>query len=290
MSLRLILKLAFLPLRRSWFLLTLMVVSFAQLMLLLCFAASIYLEIQKTDHYAQTAKFVTLQLKEAALGADQVLELIKSESPGSKLPLDAEELSAEEVLKQMETEEPEVVQTVRALGGEGVSLIPKVIVIRGEVPNSAIEKLKLMTEVAKVEVSPIHHARLKSFYRHLELELKGAFLLFLFLVLVQLLVFQRVQQRDLVEVIQNLMAWGSSSMRAKLPGAFSLFLLSLVSMVIAAIEWLILSQQVWKGNAFLGELSLNRSLTFPLGPAAILMLIILALSWIISLGGRGTQE
>lgn len=290
MSARLLLKLSILPLRRSWFLLGLMVVSFAQLLFLLSFAASVYLEIQKTEHFAQTAKFVTLQLKDPALGVEQIRELLATEPKSSNLPLEIEELSTEDVLNRMETEEPEVVQTVRSLGAEGHSLIPKVIAIRGEVQPSTVEKLKLMAEISRVDVSPIHHARLTQFYRHLKQELQAGFVLFLFLVLVQLLVFQRVQQRDLNEVARNLMAWGASPIRAKVPAALSLFTLSLVSMVLAAGEWLLARNQFWKTNAFLGELSLDRSLEFPWSSMGLFMLGILVLSWILSLAGRGVEE
>lgn len=283
MNPRLLVKLATLPLKRSWFLLGLMVISFAQLMLLLWFAASIYLEIQKTEHYSNTAKFITLQVKDPALSAFQIQD---------KVPKDAavEELQTEEVLKRMETEEPEIVQTVRSLGPEGLQLVPKVILIRGEVPDETVESLKMMTEIAKVEVSPIHHARLKSFYKHLAFELKIGFLLFLFLVLVQLLVFQRVQQRDLSEVVRNLLAWGAGYGKAKLPGAMSLFILSLISMVLSSLEWMIFNQTVWQGNAFLGELSLDRSLSFPIGPVTIMMAMILVMSLIISFAGRSQEE
>lgn len=283
MNPRLLIKLATLPLKRSWFLLGLMVISFAQLMLLLWFAASIYLEIQKTEHYSNTAKFVTLQVKDASLTPFQIQEKLPPETA-------VEELQTEEVLKRMETEEPEIVQTVRSLGPEGLQLVPKVILIRGEVPAETLESFKMMTEVAKVEVSPIHHARLKSFYKHLAFELKIGFLLFLFLVLVQLLVFQRVQQRDLSEVVRNLLAWGSSYGTAKLPGAMSLFILSLLAMFLSSIEWIIFNQSVWRGNAFLGELSLDRSLSFPFGPVAVMMALILAMSLIISFSGRSQEE
>ena len=288
MSLRLMLKLASLPLKRSWFLLGLMVISFAQLMLVLWFSASIYLEIQKTEHYSASAKFITLQIKDAALTAEQIREKLPRTADQSAIGV--EELETEEVLKRMETEEPEIVRTVRSLGPEGIQLVPKVILIRGEVSDAIIEQLKLMTEVSKVEVSPIHHARLKSFYRHLAYELKIGFILFLFLVLVQLLVFQRVQQRDLNEVVQNLLAWGAGYGRAKLPGAMSLFLLSLISMLVSAVEWWIFNAKVWEGNAFLGELSLDRHLSFPVGPVVVMMGIILVMSIIISFAGRSSDE
>jgi hypothetical protein len=283
MTPRLMLKLATLPLKRSWFLLGLMVSSFAQLMLVLWFSASVYLEIQKTEHYSATAKFVTLQIKDPTLSEFQIRE---------KLPPDTavEELQTEEVLKRMETEEPEIVQTVRSLGNEGLQLVPKVILIRGEVPDAALEQLKMMTEVSKVEVSPIHHNRLRSFYKHLAGELKIGFLLFLFLVLVQLLVFQRVQQRDLNEVVRNLLAWGAGYGKAKLPGAMSLFLLSVIAMVLSSVEWLVFNRTVWRGNAFLGELSLDRSLSFPVGPVLVMMAVILAMSLVISFAGRSSDE
>jgi hypothetical protein len=288
-KLRLMLKLAALPLRRSWLLLTLMVVSFAQLMLLLWFAASIYLEIQRTDHYAQTAKFVSLQVKDDAfLKSDLESKLEEWGVQVSRLSM--EELKTDEVLAKMETEEPEVVQTVRALGPDGLQLVSRVFLLRGELTDQALEQLKLMPVFSRVEVSPIHHARLKSFYGHLGKELKAGFVLFLFLVLVQLLVFQRVQLRDLSEVERNLLAWGASYSQAKLPGAFSLFLLSVTAMVLSSLEWWILSQNVWKGNAFLGELSLDRQLHFPWWWVMILMACILGMSVVLSFSGRGSEE
>lgn len=282
MNPRLLLKLALLPLKRSWFLLGLMIVSFAQLMLLLWFAASIFQEIKRTDHYAQTAKFISLQVKDEGLSLDKVREQV----PGASV----EELMTEEVLKRMETEEPEVVQTVRAMGPDGLKLVPKVILVRGEVSDAEIEQLKLMTEISRVEVSPIHHARLKSFYQHLTFELRIGFILFLFLVLVQLLVFQRVQQRDLSEVVRNFLAWGSSYGVAKLPGAMSLFLMSLIAILLSSLEWAFFNQKIWKGNAFLGELSLDRSLSFPYTSVLSMMGVILVLSVIVSFAGRGSEE
>lgn len=288
MTPRLMWKLASLPLKRSWFLLGLMMVSFAQLMLVLWFAAAVYLEIQKTEHYSQTAKFVTLQVKDQSLTVEQIRDKLPPAS--DKSPVVVEELTTEDVLKRMETEEPEVVQTVRSLGPEGLQLVPKVILIRGEVAETTLEELKMMTEISRVEVSPIHHARLKSFYRHLSFEMKIGFLLFLFLVLVQLLVFQRVQQRDLAEVVRNMLAWGAGYGRAKLPGAMSLFLLSLISIAISAVEWMIFNDRIWQGNAFLGELSLDRKLSFPFSSVGVMMLLILAMSLIISFAGRGAEE
>ncbi|MBS1957903.1 MAG: hypothetical protein JST80_00380 [Bdellovibrionales bacterium] len=288
MTPRLMWKLASLPLKRSWFLLGLMMVSFAQLMLVLWFAAAVYVEIQKTEHYSRTAKFITLQVKDPSLTLDQVRD--KLPVTNDKSPVSVEELQTEDVLKRMETEEPEVVQTVRSLGPEGLQLVPKVILIRGEVPDTSIERLKMMTEVSRVEVSPIHHARLRSFYHHLSFEMKIGFLLFLFLVLVQLLVFQRVQQRDLAEVVRNMLAWGAGYGKARLPGAMSLFLLSLISIVISAIEWMIFNERVWRGNAFLGELSIDRSLSFPFSSAGFMILLILAMSLVISFAGRGDEE
>ena len=121
MNLRLMLKLATIPLRRSWFLLGLMTLSFAQVMLALWFSGGIQQEIRHTETYAKDARFVSIQLKEEAnqpgsITVESIRDQLKDYDVG------IEELKTEDVLARMETEEPDIVQTVRSIGNEGLSL------------------------------------------------------------------------------------------------------------------------------------------------------------------------
>ena len=257
LNLRLISKLAILPLRRSWGLLSLMVLSFAQVLLGLWFCGAIQNEIKHTSIYARDARFVTIQMKDATSSLDPIRELFQD------YKVSFEELKTEEVLQKMEAEEPEIAQTVRSIGNEGLQLMPRLVTIRGVFPETIIEKIKMMTEVYRVDMSPVHHARLLSFFEHLYMELRITVFLILFLIIVQMLAFQRLQRRDLAQVNQNLAAWGVDGVQAKLPAFFSLLFLGGLSFLISGIEWFSFQSWVWKYNAFLGELSLNRSLSFP---------------------------
>ena len=258
LNLRLLSKLAVLPLRRSWGLLSLMVLSFAQVLLGLWFCGAIQNEIKNTRDYARDARFVTIQMKDATSSLDPIHELFQDQK------VSFEELKTDEVLQKMEAEEPEIAQTVRSIGNEGLQLMPRLVTVRGIFPEAIVEKIKMMTEVYRVDMSPVHHARLLNFFEHLHIELKLTVFLILFLIFVQLLAFQRLQRRDLSEVNQNLSAWGVDGFQAKLPAFFSLLFLSASAFLISGVEWVVFQKWIWKYNAFLGELSLNRSLSFPI--------------------------
>lgn len=289
MNLRLMLKLATIPLRRSWVLLGLMSLSFAQVMLALWFSGGVQQEIRHTEAYAKQARFVTVQLKEEAnLPGSVTVEAIRDELRGQDVGI--EELKTEDVLARMETEEPDVVQTVRSIGNQGLQLMPKLLLVRGIIADSSIEKIKMMTDVYKLDVSPVHHARLVSFYQHLSLELRIVIFLIMFLVVVQLLVFQRIQQRDLTEVLRNLVSWGVNGIQARLPGFFSILVLSSISFVVSIVEWFIFQKLVWNNNAFLGELSLDRTLALPYSLCALTFFAVLFMGMILSFSGRSIEE
>jgi hypothetical protein len=283
MSLRLLLKLALLPLMRSKLLLGLMIVSFAQLMLALWFCGAVQKEIAHTRQYANTAKFISVQMKDEGTS----LDTIKDTLSGNDVTF--EELKTDDILKKMEDEEPDVVQTVRAIGSEGLQLVPKVLLARGNISDEAIEKVKLMTEVYRVDATPVHHARLLHFYDHLSFEMKIAIFLILFLIIVQLLVFQRIQGRDSKEVMQNLLAWGVGAMQARIPGFVSLVTLSLFAVALSVFEWFSFRNSIWKNNAFLGELSIEHTLSFPNGMVTLTFIAIVAASVMLSFAGRGEE-
>ena len=284
MNFRLLFKLATIPLRRSWVLLGLMLLSFAQVMLALWFCGGIQNEITNTQSYARDAHFMTVQLKEETTSVEPIRELFKD------YDVSFEELKTEDVLKKMEIEEPEIVQTVRSTGNEGLQLMPRMLLVRGAFPEELVEKIKMMTDVFKVDVSPVHHARLLSFYKHLAFELRIAVFLILFLVLVQLLVFERIQQRDLADGLRNLMAWGAGGMWARFPGFLSLVVLSGASFAISLVEWIVFQKWVWNRNAFLGELSLDRVINLPYGLCFFTFLGIMAAGIVLNFSGRNAEE
>lgn len=283
-NLRLLFKLALLPLFRSWLLLGLMIISFAQVMLALWFCGSVQKELQETRRYASHAKLVTIQMKEPNASVDAIRDALQGDD------VSFEELKTEEILKKMEEEEPELIQTVRSLGAEGLQLVPKILTVRGLVNEEALEKVKLMTEVYRVDQSPVHHARLQGFYSHLGFEMRICILLILFLVMVQLLVFQRIQNRDSQEVMKNLLAWGVSGIQARVPGFLSILSLSSFSILISSIEWLVFRKWIWKNNAFLGELSIDHSLAFPFLLVFITFLAVAGVSLVLSFSGRTREE
>ncbi len=284
MNLRLLFKLALLPLIRSWFLLGLMMVSFAQLMLALWFCGSIQKELSHTQNYANTAKFITIQMKDEAASIEPIQELLKGPE------VNVEELKTEDVLKRMEEEEPEVVQTVRAIGNEGLQLVPRMLTARGNIAEDTIEKIKLMTDVYRVDASPVHHARLIRFYRHLSFEMNISILLITFLVLVQLLVFQRIQSRDSAQVMRDLLAWGVGAMQARVPGFLSILSLSGFSILLSIGEWFGFRKWIWKNNAFLGELSLEHTMSFPFLLVGLTFLVMIAVALLLSFSGRTAEE
>lgn len=281
---RLIGKLAVLPLKRSWGLLGLMVLSFAQVLLSLWFCGAVQNEIGLTTDYADKAHFVTVQMKDGNTSVEPIRELFADYQVGF------EELKTEDVLKKMEAEEPEIAQTVRSIGNEGLQLMPRLISIRGVFPEALVDKIKLMTEVYRVDSSPVHHSRLKTFFQHLKIEIRIAVLLILFLILVQLLAFQRLQRRDLSEVNRNLSAWGVDGFQAKLPAFFSLLFLSGISFLISGLEWVGFQKFIWKNNAFLGELSLDRSLGFPLNWFLICLVVVSAIGVFLSFSIMGSRD
>lgn len=283
-NLRLLFKLALLPLKRSWFLLGLLTISFSQLMLALWFCGSVQKELELSRNYASKAKFVTVQMKDNHASTSGVKEAFQLDS------VSIEELKTEDVLKKMEEEEPELVQTIRSLETEGLGLVPKIVIVQGLIPEEVLEKVKLMTEVSRVDQSPVHHARLQGFYKHLAFEIRISVLMILFLALVQLLVFQRIQSRDSAEVSHNLLAWGVSSVAARLPGFLSMISLNVFSLLLSVVEWFSFRAKVWKNNSFLGELSLDHSLSFPAGFVFLTLLAIVILSLMLSFSGKAVEE
>ena len=284
MSPRLLMKLAWLPIRRSWILFALMILSFAQIMLALWFFGAIQKELMHTRQYAMTAKFISIQLKDETLSLDAIKEALEGDD------VSFEELKTEAVLKKMEDEEPEIVQTVRAIGSEGLQLVPKILLVRGSVSDEALAKVKLMTGVYRLDVTPVHHARLLRFYTHLSFEIKMSILLILFLIGVQLLVFQRIQSRDSKEIMQNLLAWGVSSLQVRIPGLVSILSLSFFAAILSLVEWFSFRAWVWKNNAFLGELSLEHTLTFPFTLVAGTFVAMVASALLLSFSGQTKEE
>jgi hypothetical protein len=281
---QLLLKLALIPFRRGWGVLGLMVISLAQMFLALWFCALLQNEISHTRQFAEQAKLITIQLK------DQVdaLPRIKEALEGQDATL--EEWNSDDVLAKMEKDEPELVQTVRSIGPEGGLLFPKLVVIRGVISPERLEKMKMMTEIARLDQSPVHHARLKGFYQHIGLEIKIAATLLLLLVLVQLVVFQRIQNRDASEVVANLTAWGVPAIRARLPSFLSMITLSGFAAILSVLEWGIFRTFIWKDNAFLGELSLDHGLSFPWGSVALTFLVVALMSLVLVYSGRAVEE
>lgn len=276
LNLRLISKLAILPLKRSWGLLGLMVMSFAQVLLGLWLTGAVQNEIRNTSDYARDARFVTIQMKDSNASVEPIRQLFK------EYDVSFEELKTEEVLQKMDSEEPEIAQTVRAIGNEGLQLMPRLLAIRGMFPETIPDQIKLMTDVYRVDVSPVHHARLLKFFDQLHVELRIGLMMVLFLITVQLLAFQRLQRRDLTEVNRNLSAWGVDGFQAKFPSFLSLLFLSGFSFLVSIVEWFIFQKWIWKNNAFLGELSLDRNLTFPANWFFMGMVVIALISVILS--------
>ncbi len=282
--LRLMFKLALLPLTRSWFVLGLLILSFSQLMLALWFCGSVQKELTLSREYASKAKFATIQMKDVHASIDPIKDAL--EGPNTTV----EEMKTDDVLKKMEEEEPELIQTVRTLSAEGLQLVPRILTVRGILSEEGLEKVKLMTDVYRVDVSPVHHARLQGFYKHLGFEMRISVLMILFLVLVQLLVFQRIQSRDSAEVMRNLLAWGMGGVPARVPGFLSMIALSAFALVLSVIEWFAFRGAVWKNNAFLGELSIDHTMKFPVGFVFLTLLVIAILSLVLSFSGRTSEE
>jgi len=282
--LRLYIKLALIPFRRAWVVLGLMAVSLAQLFLALWFCGLLQNEISHTRKFADEAKLITLQLKENVEADSKIREILDGQDAT------IEEWKAEDVLSKMEQDEPELVQTVRSIGPEGVQLFPKMVVIRGVVSPERIEKLKLLTEVSRLDQSPVHHARLKNFYRHLELEIRIASALLALLILVQMVVFQRIQSRDANEVVSHLTAWGVSTVRARIPALVLMVTLSGIAALLAVVEWGIFKTRIWKSNAFLGELSIDHALAFPWSSVGLTFFMVILMSLVLVYSGRAIEE
>jgi hypothetical protein len=264
--------------------LALMVISIAQLMLGLWFCGTIQSEISHTRNYASKARLVTVQLKDEKSSLDPIRELLSGRDAT------VEEWSTEEVLSKMEQEEPDLIQTVRSVGSEGLQLFPKLAVLQGVVPDEVLDQIKMMTEVARVDSSPVHHARLLGFYGHLETEIRIAVLLLIALLLVQLVVFQRIQARDTLEVMRNLVSWGVAPYTARLPALISMIFLSGSAALISVGEWICFRTWVWKYNAFLGELSLDHSLPFPWSLVALTLLALMGMATVLVYSGRIAEE
>ena len=255
---RILLKLSFLPIRRSWMLVGFLAVSLAQILLALWLCGGITSELARTEAYADRSRFVTIQLRDESVLTDPIKQVLEGED------VSIEELKSAQVLERLEAEEPEIVQTIQSVGGEGLGLGPRMILARGPIPDAALEKIKLMTEVSRVESSPVHHARLKRFYSHLGFEMRIAVALIVFLTAVQILVCHRILGRDSQEVSRNLSSWGASNVDALLPGFGSLFLITQGAFALSLVEWWAFRTWVWKENSFLGELSVDRNLDFPM--------------------------
>jgi hypothetical protein len=283
-SASLMMRLSLLPFRRSWVVIGLMVISLAQLMLGLWFCGSLQEEIRQTRLYADQAKLVTIQMKEGEGSTDSIRQALGEND------VTFEEWKTEDVLTKMEQEEPELLQTVRSMGKEGLQLVPRLLVARGLISDGVIEKIKLMTEVSRVDASPVHHSRLLGFYGHLGVEIRIAVSLLLILVFVQFIVFERIQGRDAREVTTNLLAWGVPVWKARLPAFLSMVTLSLLAATLSVGEWLFFRKWIWRNNSFLGELSIDHSLAFPWLMVALTFAGVFALSLILVFSGRAIEE
>ena len=291
-SASLMMRLSLLPFRRSWVVIGLMVISLAQLMLGLWFCGSLQEEIRQTRVYADRAKLVTIQMKDAPTkdeepSIDPIRQLLGA---GESSAVSLEEWKTDEVLAKMEQEEPELVQTVRAVGKEGIQLVPRLLVARGLISDEAVGKIRLMTEVARVDSSPVHHARLLGFYGHLGVEIRIAVALLLILVFVQFVVFERIQSRDAREVVSNLLSLGVPLWRARLPAFLSMITLSLLAAAISVAEWIFFQRWIWKNNAFLGELSIDHSLAFPWFMVGLTFVAVFLLGSVLVFSGRTVEE
>ncbi len=280
----LLFRLAMLPFKRSWVVLGLMLISLAQMMLGVWFCGSLQDEISRTRLYATEARMVTIQLKDEKSDPAPIRDLLS----GPDVSL--EEWKTEETLAKLEQEEPELVQTIRSIGAEGMQLVPRLLVARGRVSDEALSKIKMMTDVARIESSPVHHARLLHFYQHLGLEIKIALAVLLVLIFVQLVVFQRIQARDMNEVVGNLIAWGVTSFKARFPAFLSMLSLSLIASFISVGEWIFFRKWIWRDNAFLGELSLDHSLPFPWAMVGLTFLSVMVMSVVLVFAGRVSEE
>lgn len=282
MKLRLMLKISFLPWIRSSTLQSLIAVSIAQLLLGAWLGGAIVQEIRRTKKFANDAKWITVQTKEDR--SKEIKEIIKDFS------VSFEELSTDDVLNRMEPEEPEVVQTVKSMGAEGLQLIPKVVLLKGLLPDTEIEKIKILPGIARIDVSPVHHHRLQSFYQHLQLEMRIAVGMILFLMMVLLLSLQRIQVRDLKEVKENLLTWGASHLQSRLPLFFSLIGMTLIGGILSVAEWFSFKKWIWKSNPFLGELSIDRSLHFPVLAFFSVSIALFLFICILSFSGKQAEE
>ncbi|NDG83507.1 MAG: hypothetical protein EBX52_00530 [Proteobacteria bacterium] len=284
----LMMKLSLLPFRRSWVVIGLMVISLAQLMLGLWFCGSLQEEIRQTRSYADRAKMVTIQMKDGDVTIDPIRQLLGSGESSSNVSL--EEWKTDDVLAKMEQEEPELVQTVRSIGKEGLQLVPRLLVARGLIGDEAVEKIRLMTEVARVDASPVHHARLLGFYGHLGIEIRIAVTLLLILIFVQFVVFERIQSRDAREVTSNLLAWGVPLWKARFPAFLSMITLSLFAATVSVVEWLFFQKWIWRNNSFLGELSIDHSLAFPWVTVGLTFAAVFVLGSVLVFSGRSVEE
>ncbi len=280
-------KLGVLPFKRSWMLQSLMIFAFSQVMIGVWFASSVQKEIDASLKYANAAKYITVQMKDAGASVEGIRSLLsQNQADQAQNKVSLEVLDGEKVLDEMEAEEPQLIQTIRSIGNEGLSLMPKLVVIRGVVSDETVEQMKLMTDVYKVEASPVHHARLKSFYGHISKEIQIVFFLGLMLLFIQLLVFHRVQKRDLQEVSRNLLTWGYSDGAAKLPIFFALMIVTIASILISSLEWWIFETQIWRTSPFLGELSIDRRLSFPFMTFTSVVILALGMSVVLALSSK----
>jgi hypothetical protein len=293
-KMRLLLKLALLPWVRSPFLQLLLCVALGQLFLGVWLGGSIDREVSRTEQFASRARWVTVQEKPApdapASPSSGILAVVQELVKNLPSPPDVEEVQTDTVLKQMESEEAEVVEILKSMGKEGFSLIPRVVLIRGEVPDQVLEKLRKHPEVARVDVSPVHHARLLGFYKHIQLEMRFALGMILFLMAVMVLAVQRIQWRDLREVKENLRTFGAGSWTARMPLWVSLIGMVIFAAGISLIEWAYIHPGLFQKNTFLGELSIDRSMTFPwshaFSTAGVMLLVVTTLSF----AGRDLEE
>jgi hypothetical protein len=269
---RILLKLSFLPIRRSWMLVGFLWVSLAQILLALWLSGGIGSELARTEAYADRSRFVTIQLRDESVLVDPIKEVLEGDDVA------IEELKSGQVIERLEAEEPEIVQTIQSVGGEGLGLVPRMILARGPIPDAALEKIKMMTEVSKVESSPVHHARLRKFYQHLGFEMRIALVLIVFLTAVQILLCHRILGRDSREVSRNLSSWGASTLDSLSPGFGSLLIVTQGAFALSLLEWWAFRTWIWKGNSFLGELSVDGTLDFPV----TLCLVTAAVMWVLS--------
>ena len=131
----LFLKLGTLPSRRSFSTQILLVLALAQLIFIFTYLSSAWLEVGKTLEFAESARWVGIQLQEDAQAEDKVQKELEGE------PVTIETLQSKRVLETLENEEPEVAKSLKDMEAEGFPLVSKVMVVRGVFRLKQFKKL-----------------------------------------------------------------------------------------------------------------------------------------------------